>query len=202
MSISRTSLGMLAAAGLAAAVPAAQASPNQTLSTATPEQPAKIAASWTGPVTSGMNTSFLLDYGDCSGADPRTVCDRTLVRVVGTVGEGSTVTFRIDGFKPVSDFDIRVYTADETGAQDTYLGSPTSTDAGDQSGLGSDDPRYTSAGDFENKLVDVTPYADLETGAIDQYFLVVVPYFAVLQDSYVGKATLDAKPFVAPTDTE
>jgi hypothetical protein len=157
-------------------------------------------------VGNGANTSYFADglagqKGTCGPlTDLRTACDKTLVRVTGVVGEGSTLKFRIDGFRPVSDFDIRVYTSDETGELDAYQGSPTSTDVSESSPLEGDDPRYTSAGDYENKVVDVAAFADSETGVIDQYFAVVVPYFAVAQDAYQGHAVLDPKPFVAPAE--
>ena len=200
MHISRLAL-LGAFAGLAAAAPSALASDAQTVS------PTAAAATWTSPVGSGINNSYFLDdltdAGECGDiADPQTACDKTLVRVTGVVGEGSTVKFAIDGFQPYSDFDLRVYTADAEGNLDAYLGSPTGTAAGDSSPLGSDDPRYTSAGDFEYKTVPVDTYADPETGEIDQYFAVVVPYFLVFEDSYDGHATLDAKPFVAPEPDE
>lgn len=197
MHISGRSLA-LAVAGLAALAPTALASPAQTLTNAAP------AATWTGPHGLGANVSFFLDSltgtGTCSGdvADPQTACDKTLVRVNGIVGEGSTVTFRIEGFQPVSDFDLRVYTADADGNEDTYLGSPTSSDVSESSPLEDLDPRYTGVGDFENKVVDVSAFADPDTGEIDQYFLVEVPYFLVNHDTYDGLATLAATEFVAP----
>lgn len=194
---SRSAL-LAALAGLAALAPSALASDAQSVDTTTTK------ADWTGAAGNGLNTSFLLDglagqKGTCGPlSDLRTACDATVVHVTGIVGEGSTVTFRIDGFLPISDFDLRVYTSDAEGNADTYLDSPTSTDVSESSPLGSDDPRYTSAGDYENKVVDVAQFADAETGVIDQYFVVQVPYFLVAQDSYDGHATLAAKPFVAP----
>lgn len=188
----------LALAGLAPAT--ALGSANQTVSNE------KLKADWTGAPALGLNQSFLLDgiggqVGTCGAlTDPRTACDKTLVHLTGIVGEGSTLKFRIDGFLPVSDFDLRVYTSDETGALDSYLGSPSSTDVSETSPAGSGDPRYTGPGDYENKVVDVTPYADFETGEIDQWFAVVVPYFLTPMDSYAGHATLDAKPFVPPVE--
>lgn len=199
MHISRRPLTM-ALAVAAIAPTTAFGSATQTVS------PEKKQADWTGAAALGLNQSFLLDgiagqAGTCGALDdPRTACDKTLVHVTGIVGEGSSIKFRIDGFLPVSDFDIRVYTADAEGTIESYLGSPTSTDAGEQSGLGSDDPRYTSAGDYENKVVDVTQYANFETGEIDQWFAVVVPYFFSPNDGYAGHATLDAKPFVPPVE--
>jgi hypothetical protein len=196
MHISRSAL-LAALVGLAALAPSALASEAQSVDTT------KTVADWTGPVGTGANTSFLLDGiatdGTCGDlASPDTACDATVVHVTGIVGEGSTITFRIDGFLPISDFDLRVYTADAEGNADTYLDSPTSTDVSESSPLGSSDPRYTSAGDYENKVVDVAQFADAETGVIDQHFVVQVPYFLVASDSYAGHATLDAKPFVAP----
>src|SRR6478735_3671107 len=116
----------LAVAGLGAFAPAALASPNQEINLD------KAKADWTGPVASALNTSYFLDgtapgqKGTCGAADdPQTACDKTLVHVTGIVGEGSSIKFRIDGFQQVSDFDLRVYTADATGAEGEYLGSPT-----------------------------------------------------------------------------
>ena len=197
MHISRRPLALaLAVAGIAPAT--ALGSPNQAIS------PDKLKADWTSPVGTGLNTSYFLDgtagqSGTCGAlSDPRAACDKTLVHVTGVVGEGSSITFRIDGFLPVSDFDLRVYTAEADGTLVDDLGSPTTTDAEESSPLGELDPRRTSAGDFENKVVDITSYADYETGEIDQWFAVVVPYFLVANDKYAGHATLDAKPFVAP----
>lgn len=188
-----------ALASLAVAAPAVASAPQSV----SPDSP---KADWTGPVGNGLNPSFFLDgtvpgqAGTCgSPDDPRTACDRTLVHVTGVFGDGSTVKFRIDGFQPASDFDLRVYTADAAGTPDSYLGSPTSTDTGDSSPLGKSDPRYTAAGDYENKVVDLSRYADYQTGVVDQYFLVEVPYFIVAQDGYDGHAVVDAQPFVAPT---
>lgn len=198
MHISRRPLALaLAIIGLAPT--AALASPDQSISDT------KLKADWTSPVGTGFNTSYFLDgtagqAGTCGAlSDPRAACDKTLVHVTGTVGEGSSITFRIDGFLPASDFDIRVYTSNAEGALESDLGSPTSTDAEESSPLGALDPRRTSAGDYENKVVGLSEYADYETGKIDQWFAVVVPYFLVVNDKYAGHATLDAKPFVAPT---
>lgn len=196
-----TRLAMLSAlTGLAAMAPSALASPPQTVTS----DPAGLKADWTGPTATGLNTSYFLGGtgpipdGSCANAEPQTACDATLVHLTGTAGEGSTLTFRIDGFLPISDFDLRVSTANPDGSADTYLGSPTSSDVSESSPLGSDDPRYTFAGDYENKVVNVADYADPDTGAVDQYFLVEVPYFVVTSDAYTGHATLDAKPFVPP----
>lgn len=200
MHISRHAL-LVAAAGLALTAPGALASPDQSVTTE--GTPAKLKADWTGPVGNGLNTSFLFDglagqKGTCGPAtDLRTACDATVVRLTGVVGEGSTLTFRIDGFRPVSDFDLRVYTA-FGGEVDAYQGSPTSTDVSESSPLEKNDPRYTGAGDFENKVIDVFAFADPDTGFIDQEFIVQVPYFLVANDAYAGHATLDPRPFVAP----
>lgn len=200
MHISRHAL-LSALAGLAAFAPSALASDAQTVTVEAPK------ATWTSAPGMGVNTSFFLDDiaggGTCGDlSDPTTACDKTLVHVKGIVGTGSTITFRIEGFLPVSDFDLRVYDSDAEGTEGGYLDGPTSTDAGEQSGLGSTDPRYTSAGDYENKEINISAYADEMTGEVDQYFLVEVPYFIVAQDSYTGVATLDAKPFVAPEPEE
>jgi hypothetical protein len=193
----------LAAVGIGALAPAALASPNQSVS------PAKLKSDWTSPTATGLNTSFFLDgtapgqKGTCGAMDnPQTACDKTLVHLTGVVGEGSSLKFRIDGFLPVSDFDIRVYTADEKGAEETYLGSPTDTDICSSSQLGCDDPRYTGPGDYENKVVDAFQYADPETGVVDQWFAVEVPYFIVSSDAYQGHVALTATEFVPPAPEE
>lgn len=201
MHISR--LALLATLVGAVTAPVASASDPVSVSS----DPASLQADWTSPVGSGLNTSFLLDGiatdGTCGDLDdPQAACDATVVHVSGVVGEGSTATFRIDGFLPVSDFDLRVYTADAQGNADTYLDSPTSTDVSESSPLGSSDPRYTGAGDYENKVIDVAQYSDPQTGEIDQYFVVQVPYFLVANDSYTGHVTLDPKPFVPPVEED
>ena len=160
-------LALLAAlAGLSALAPSALASEAQSVDNT------KTAASWTGPIANGLNVSFLLDGiatdGECGDlASPDTACDSTVVHVTGIVGEGSTLTFRIDGFLPVSDFDLRVYTADAEGNPETYLDSPTSTDVSDSSPLGSSDPATRRPATIENKVVDVAQFANPETGEID-----------------------------------
>ena len=166
-----------------------------------------LKADWTGPVANGLNTSFFLDgtvpgqTGTCGTPDdPQTACDSTLVHVTGVYGDGSQIAFRIDGFQPVSDFDLRVYTADADGKPETYLGSPSSSDVSESSPLGDADPRYTSAGDYENKVVDLTQYADPATGVVDQTFVVEVPYFIAAQDSYSGHAVVTPQPFTPPTE--
>ena len=204
MHISRSLALVVAAAGLAAAAPSALASATQTLNAAAP---GTVKADWSGPAAVGLNSSFFLDgtapgqKGTCGDtSSPQTACDKTLVHVKGIVGDGSSIKFRIDGFAQYSDFDLRVYTSDASGAAGTYLGSPTSTDTYDSSPVGSNDPRGTAAGDYEYKVVDLSQYADATTGAIDQWFAVEIPYFMVANDKYNGHATVTATQFVAPTD--
>jgi hypothetical protein len=196
MHISAPRAALVAAlAGLGLAAPAGAATDNSVAVT-----PAAPTADWTGAVGSGLNTSFFLGGtgpipdGACA-KDPNTMCESTLVHVTGDgIGAGS-VKFRIDGFQPVSDFDLRVYTSDATGAPDDDLTAPHG-DVADSSPLGTDDPRHSSAGDFETTIVDLGTYLDGEGGPVDQYFLVEVPYFIVAEDSYKGHVTLTTEPYV------
>ena len=205
MHISRSLALVAAAAGLAAAAPSAMASATQTLDVT---GPGTVKADWSGPTAMGLNPSFFLDgtapgqKGTCDGdaSSPETACDKTLVHVTGIVGDGSSIKFRIDGFQQYSDFDLRVYESDADGTAGTYLGSPTSTDTYDSSPLGGNDPRGTAAGDYEYKVVDLAQYSDPETGAIDAYFQLQIPYFIVANDKYDGHATVTATQFVPPTD--
>jgi hypothetical protein len=185
----RTLAALVAVTGLVA-VPAAQASPPVTVTTGLP-------ATWTSAAGSGLNTTFFTDSlvhkGQC-GADAYNLCDDTLVHVTADqVVEGTTMKFRIDGFSQTSDFDLRVYESDAAGAAGTYSGSPTGDAAANDIAAGTpaagNDPRATAAGDPETKVIDVTGLVD-DTGALDAYFLVRIPYFTVANDSYTGHATL------------
>ncbi|MCW2992046.1 MAG: hypothetical protein JWM73_2640 [Solirubrobacterales bacterium] len=187
-----------ALAGLALAAPAV-AAPDRSVAI----DPAAPAVSWDGAAGTGLNTSFFLDgtapgqTGTCA-KDPNTMCETTLVHVTGDdIGAGS-VKFRIDGFQPISDFDLRVYTSDETGAPGDDISDPHG-DVADSSPLGTSDPRHTSAGDYETTTIDLGEYLDGAGGPLDAYFLVEVPYFIVAQDTYAGHATLTSTPFVAET---
>src|SRR5882724_9427309 len=120
---------LAAVAGLAIIVPAASAAVDRTVSVS----PATPKADWAGATTTGFNTSFFADgigpvTGSC-GKDTQDYCEQTLVHVTGDDIGGGTATFRIDGFQPYSDFDLRVYESDETGALGTYLGAPQSDNA-------------------------------------------------------------------------
>lgn len=176
-----TALAAGAAAALVLAAPAA-ASPQVTLTADAPK------ATWKGPTATGFNTSFFLDglatTGTCANTDDASRCDSTIVAIdAKKLGPGSKLAVRMDGFRPVDDFDLRVY---DLGTKPTsagnYLGSPTSTDVSESSPLGTNDPRFTFAGDFENKEV-----APLKTGL--RYFRVEVVYFAVAAGSYNGTVT-------------
>lgn len=194
ISASRTALAALVA-GLAIAAPASAAidrtvtvSPGETTGTAT----------WTGATGSGLNTSYLLDgigpfTGTCGSLDdPQTACETTLVHVTGDPVGSGTVTFRIDGFLPVSDFDLHVFASNAAG--DAEGDAPTPTGDSQSSPLGDDDPRATSAGDYETVTMPISG----EGEPLDSYFLVQVPYFAVANDAYTGHVKVEATPYVAP----
>jgi hypothetical protein len=166
----------------------------------------KLADSWTGATSTGLNTSFFLDgtapgqTGTC-GKDPNTMCESGLVHVIATDVSGGQLTFRLDGFQPTSDFDLRVYNADAEGTPDGDSISPTGDNAG-TSPLGANDPRNTGAGDFETTTIDVSSLVD-DTGAVDAYFLVQIPYFTVINDSYtLGAKLTGLTPFVPATAGE
>lgn len=188
-----------ALAGLAAASPAA-ADADRTVGVS-PDAP---SADWAGETGSGLNTSFFLDgtgplAGTCA-KDPNTLCDSTLVHVTGEeIGDG-LLTFRIDGFQPYSDFDLRVYESDATGEPGTDLSDPHG-DVAASSPLGELDPRHTSIGDFETTEIQLGPYLDGEGGPADAYFLVEVPYFLVANDTFAGHVKLATTPFVAEEET-
>jgi hypothetical protein len=180
----------------------ASAAPDRTIELTS--GPAPTTATWTGTAGTGLNTSFFLDgtapgqKGTCGTVDdPRTACETTLVHLTGAPIGGGTATFRIDGFQPVSDFDLRVSNSDETGGPD---GDPFDPTGDSESGpLGDLDPRATSAGDFETVTVSL-PEGD--GTPLDQYFVVQVPYFLVASDSYTGTVKLETTPYVAPDPEE
>ena len=181
----------IATAGLALTAPLAQAAPRAVTVTPTTK------ATWAGTPGSGLNVSWFTDSlrpsGQC-GADPQTYCDDTLVHFTSDKElSDSALTFRMDGFQQTSDFDLRVYLSDETGEPIEYLGSPTG-DAGAASPLGTSDPRNTSAGDFETKVV--------ETAQPGDYYLVRVVYFAVANDSYKGTVTWAGTPAASSTSAK
>lgn len=200
LSVSRAALAATLA-GLALAG-TASAAPDRTITVTS--GPAPVTADWIGAVGTGLNTSFFLDgnvpgqTGTCGSVDdPQTACETTLVHVVGDPIGSGTVTFRIDGFQPVSDFDLRAFASDETGAAE---GDPADPTGDSESGpLGALDPRATSAGDFETATI---PLDGGEGEPLDQYFLVQVPYFMVANDSYTGHVKVETTPYVAPTDDE
>src|SRR4051794_8709941 len=165
-------LGALVAVAVLA--PAAQAAPRK--ATVTPTAPAK----WTGKTATGFNATWFTDSvrasGQC-GSDATNYFDDTLVKFTGTPSGDSFLKFRIDGFQPFSDFDLRVYRSDPSGEPIEYLGSPTG-DITTTSPLGANDPRATAAGDYETKSADFALPGD--------YYLVRVVYFTVASDSYKG----------------
>lgn len=184
---------LVALAGLAVAAPANAADRTVTVT------PAATVADWAGPTTNGLNVTFLVDgpgptAGAC-GKDLQSYCDTTLVHVLAdNVAEGSQIKFRIDGFSQASDFDLKVFASDETGAADGELGSPTGDSAADSPFNGTPaeglDPRSTAAGDYETNIEDLGDARDPDTGAVDAYYLVQIPYFMVANDTYAGHATL------------
>src|SRR3954447_11711679 len=101
-----------AVAAVAVAAPAAQAAPRKETVTRT------ARAAWRGPVASALNPTWFTDSlrhtGQC-GSDPQTYCDDTLVRYKTNSTAPAALIFRIDGFQPVSDFDLRVYLSDAAG---------------------------------------------------------------------------------------
>lgn len=167
-------------AALALAAPGASAAADRAVSV-THEAP---KATWSGATASGLNTSYFLDGTATTGAcgkDQQTYCDSTLVKIDSLVDKGAKLTVRMDGFTPVSDFDLRVYQSNDKGERLTYLGSPTG-DVAAGSPAGSSDPRHTGPGDFESKEA-----TSVKTG---QYYLVDVVYFAVANDKYNGTVTV------------
>src|SRR3954449_7840951 len=119
--------------------------------------PTTPAVKWTGAAGTGLNPTWLVNSlrptGQC-GTDVYNFCDETLVHfTTPLLAEGTQLKFRIDNYNPApSDFDLRVYESDATGAADAYLGSPKG-DVTTTSPLGANDPRATAAGDFETKIV-------------------------------------------------
>ena len=192
MRISRTTPALAAAlSSLAVLAPAAGAAPDRAVTVS----PDAAKATWTGVPAPALNVSFLPPAGPVKGTctkDPQYYCDLTLVHVTAADISDGNVTFRIDGFQPYSDFDLRVYASDADGNPDTYLGSPASDNAA-TSPLGANDPRNTAAGDYESKAVPLGGDIDAQN-AVDEYFLVEVPYFMVANDQYTGHATLTTTP--------
>lgn len=197
---------------------------------------------WTSADGSGANVSNNTDglprnpAPYTCGKDPNTYCDTALVHLVLTDVGGGNVKVRLDGFKPTSDFDLRVYPADETGAptgdyirpdgdratpSDPPVPMPTvpSVPIPSPGPLPAPVPvtipgatpsitvpwidpmtaGETSAGDYETTNVDLSGYVD-DTGNIDQYFLIDIIYFTVVNDHYTVKTDLTStEPFVPPT---
>jgi hypothetical protein len=165
-------LTLAAVIGLAALPASASAAARTiTIDAAAPTQ------SWTGTATQGFNPMFFDSHlpGEC-GTDPNNYCDDTLVHFTSADAlDESGLTFHIDGFDH-SDFDLRVYTSDASGAVGDLIG----TGKGEGTGLaGGTLPTWV--GDPEN----VSTYADP-----DSWFLVRVVYFTVPGDEvYSGKLT-------------
>ena len=133
--------------------------------------PDAATATWDGAPTPAANVSFY--EGDTTkrsacGTSPTDYCDDTLVHFTGEGPfEESQLTFGIGGYTH-SDYDLRVYTSDATGAQGDYLGDPEGDGAGP---LGAVLPTF--AGDGET----LSTFADPDT-----YFLVRVVYFSTPGD--------------------
>src|SRR4051794_34636307 len=107
MHATHRSLALLAAVGgLACAPAAAQAADHNFLLT-----PASTTASVTGAAAVGFNTSWLAyetssraPAPTCKAGSPDTQCESTLIHVTADSVGGGTLTMRLDGFQPYSDF--------------------------------------------------------------------------------------------------
>jgi hypothetical protein len=151
--------------------------------------PEAASQSWDGAPTPAANVSFFDDHlGESCGSTPSDYCDDTLVHFTGAGPyEDSTLTFGIGGFDH-SDYDLRVYTSDETGAVGDYLGSPDGDGAG---------PFGAAITTFIGDGETLSTFADPDT-----YYLVRVVYFTVPGDegykgtvSWAGtEATGEAEP--------
>jgi hypothetical protein len=160
-------------------VPAAACAAPRTITV----DPDHATASWEGTPTPAANVGFFEESAGLAGCgtSPTDYCDDTLVHFAGAGPfDDSGLTFRIEGFDH-SDYDLRVYTSDATGAQGDYLGNGT----GDGTGaLGAALPTFM--GDPET----YTTFADPDT-----YYLVRVVYFAVPGDeAYAGKVSWAGTP--------
>ncbi len=193
----RRSAILAVAVGLVASSPAAAVEIDHRIPTITT---VKQKQSWSGATMTATNPSNYTDtvprpeLADRCTKEQTTYCEHALVRVVLSDVGGGTLKFRLEGFMPTSDFDLRVYDADETGEPVGGYRTPKgdSTDGP----LGDDDPRNTWSGDYETTLVDLSNLVDPETGALDAYFLVQVPYWLVANDSYDASVELvDVTPF-------
>lgn len=164
---------VLLAALLALAVAPATASAALRTIEVDPSAPEKT---WDGTNTPGFNTSWFVDdqagTGAC-GADADDYCDDTLVHFSSPFPlADSALKFHIGDFAS-SDYDLRVYTSDATGAQGDYLGSP------DADGNG---PFSAAIGTFVGDWESVTTFADPDT-----WYLVRVVYFtAPGHETYKG----------------
>ena len=164
----RTLAGLAAAIGLALVPASALAAPDHTV-TLSPDAATKT---WTGTQTQGFNASFFDTHlPNTCNHDVQTYCDDTLVHFNSLEPfDDSNLTFRIDGFAH-SDFDLRVYNSDKTGAVGDLIGTGT----GDGKGVL---PLATFAGDPETVGA---------TGSPDGYYLVRVVYFTSPGDeTYTG----------------
>lgn len=174
-------LALAAVAGLA--LPAAASAAPRAI-TIDPDAPSKT---WTGAPAPAANVTFYegnrTKLSAC-GTTPRDYCDDTLVHFTGEGPyDASDITFRIDGFQH-SDYDLRVYASDATGAEGEYLGDPT----GDGAGLVPQLPTFW--GDGETKTVAADP---------GSWFLVRVVYFTVAgHEGYNGKVSWAGTPLTEP----
>lgn len=181
-------LAPLTIAVLALSAGPAFAAPDRAIATAL--DATNTTVSWTGRDTPGANTSFFLDSftktGNCAKTDATSMCDETLVQVgQGIAKSSSKLTFRIADYAvPTADFDLRVYESNAAGQPLTKAGSPIS-EYGEASGLGSLDPRSTSAGDFERTELSGTAF--VKPG---KFYLVQVVYFASA-GSYKGSVKIE-----------
>lgn len=176
----RVLISIAVAAGLV--VPAAATAAPRTVTVS--EETASV--SWDGAPTPAFNPTFFdARLGAKCGSAPTDYCDDTLVHFTGEGPyEDSNLTFGIGGFAQ-SDYDLRVYTSDETGAVGDHLGN------GDGDGAGPFGAVITTfVGDGETLSTAAEP---------DSWYLVRVVYFTVPgHEGYKGTVSWAGTPATAP----
>lgn len=178
---------------------------------ATPDRTVEItAANPTDEFTSADATAVNLSQGyggvddrlpfSCT-QDPTTMCDRTLVHVSLSDVQDAELTFRLEGFGPATDFDLRVYEA----APDGTHGEGHLDAEGDPSDpelpipvVGDPRPSLNAAGTYETAIANLSG----TEGLVDQYFVVEIPYFTVVNDHYTLKVALTSTTPYDPTAEE
>jgi hypothetical protein len=154
--------------------------------------PDAVEQTWEGTATPGLNAGWFVDdqagTGEC-GADPTTYCDDTLVHFTSPYELGeSNLRVHIGDFS-ASDYDLRVYTSDETGAVGDYLGAPEADGNGPASAV-----LGTWLGDWES----LTTFADP-----DSWYLVRVVYFtAPGHEGYTGTVSWTGNEFTPEDEGE